>query len=369
MNLALALRRSSAARFAIEFGVFDYVRERPEVTIIHIDGEHSLSWEAALASDCDALLGFFHKPEHFQKVEELDLPAVCINSIFHHESMPCVSSDAYAVGVMAAEHFLEEGAKDFTYVSDVPHHYYSIKRQEGFYDTLLKQGFRADCITSESLEPAAIYLKKKLLSKTPTAVFCVKDSTARSLLNLLEPDHPDLEDTLKVLGVDNDPFYYENGSVIFSSIDVNHRRAGYLATQLLHRHFLKKDLETRCIEIPPLGLHNRHQLARKQQNQHPALGQVFQKINADFADASLTAESIAQHCGLSVRSLNRILKEHGHAPLASNILNARIRASKKLLERSNLTLEQIAYTVGFNEYTTFFRAFKKSAGAAPSEFR
>ncbi|BDS06982.1 XylR family transcriptional regulator [Oceaniferula spumae] len=369
MKLALALRRSSAERFVIELGIHDYAREHPEIEIISIGGNQSLSWDDALGSEPDALIGYFHQPWHLECVRELNIPSLCVNSVFQHEEISCVRADSHAVGVMAAEYFLRLGCKDFTYITNVPEHYYSQRRQEGFFSHLKTSGLSAECIASESLEPAALWLQKKIEQGNLSGVFCVNDRAARALLNLLESGNSNLEDKLIILGVDNDPFYYENGSVIFSSIDVNHRHAGYLAAQLLHQQILAQDTTPACIEVPPLQLHDRYQLARKMQKKHPALGLVFQNINANFADATLSAESVAKHCGLSVRSLNRILKEHGHAPLAATILDARIRAAKKLLERSNLTLEQIAYTVGFNEYTTFFRAFKKSVGKAPSDFR
>lgn len=102
---------------------------------------------------------------------------------------------------------------------------------------------------------------------------------------------------------------------------------------------------------------------------HPSLGIFFQKINNDYADTSLTTESVAKVCGLSPRSLNRLLKEQGYPSLSNSIINARIRAAKNLLAHSNLTLNQVAFAVGFQEYTTFFRAFKKSEGIAPSSYQ
>lgn len=369
MKLALALRRSSAARLSIEFGIHDFIREHTEIELVRVDGNHSLSWEDALKNFPDALLGFFHHPDHFRKVREMGIPSVCINSVFDHGSVSCVRSDAYAVGVAAAEHFLEQGCNDFTYISDVPHHHYSVQRQAGFYDTLEKNGFHANCITSESLEPAALWLEKKLVKKKQSAIFCVNDRTARSLLNLLEVNHPNLEDFLIFLGVDNDPFYYENGAVIFSSIDVDHRQVGYRAAELLYKHYQEEDSTATCIEIPPLGLIDRYQQAQHLQHQHPALSQAFKKIASEYANSELNAEAVAKHCSLSIRSLNRILKAHDYSPLSACILDARVRAAKKLLERSNLTLDQIAFTVGFKEYTTFFRAFKKNEGIAPSNYR
>ena len=369
ITLALALRRSSAERFISELGVHDYIREHPELDLLRVDGSPSLSWKDALALEPNAIIGHYHQPWHLKKVLEKKLPSVCINSIFNHSEVSCVRSDSHAVGVTAAKYFLDKGCTDFTFVSDVPDHYYSAQRQAGFFDHLEQLGHSTQCITASSLEPAVLWLERKMNQGIKSAVFCVNDRVARTLLNLLEPKHPDLEDHLIVLGVDNDPFYYENGSVVFSSIDVNHRQIGYLAARQIHRQVIDPKLPVNCIEVAPLALHDRFQLSRKMQSRHPSLSIALQKISANFSDPGLTPASVASHSGLSVRSLNRILKENGSASLSASIVEARIRAAKKLLERSNLTLEQIAFTVGFTEYTTFFRAFKKFEGVAPSEFQ
>jgi len=369
MKLALALRRSSSERFNIELGIHDYVREHSDLEIICCNGRHSLSWDEALTMKADALIGYFHQPSHLKSVLDRGIPSVCINSVFNHTEISCVRADSYAIGVMAAEYFLPLNCVNYVYVTDVPEHHYSTQRQHGFSDHLHQSGLEANSISSESLEPATLYLQKKITTGERTAVFCVNDRLARALLNSLESANLKLEDNLIVLGVDNDPFYYENGSIIFSSIDVNHRRIGYLAAERVHQQSLDPAITPSCTEVPPLKLHNRYDFAKNMRNQHPALGLVFQKINANYADPELNATAVASHCGLSVRSLNRILKESGHPPLAANILQARIRVSKELLKHSNLNLEQIAYTVGFNEYTTFFRAFKKSTGSSPSDFR
>ncbi|NWK56175.1 substrate-binding domain-containing protein [Verrucomicrobiaceae bacterium N1E253] len=368
MKLALALRRSTALRFPVELGIHDYLRDHSEIDVVSVNGTSSLSWKDALSCDPDALIGFLHQPEHVQQLTNMNIPSVCINSIFDHQHVSCVRSDAYAVGVMAANHFLNLQCEDYTFISDVPNHHYSERRQAGFNDTLKTHGIRANCISSNSLDPAVLWLKKKLADKTRSAVFCVNDLTARALLNLLEPRHPDLEDHLILLGVDNDPFYYDNGAVIFSSIDVNHRQVGYQAAQLVHQQYREKTSPPRCIEIPPLQLVNRYRQAQRLQSRHPAVSQALQIIASEYASPDLTPETLAAKCAISVRSLNRSLKTHDYPPLSRCILNARMRAAKELIERSNLTLEQVAFTVGYREYTTFFRAFKKHEGLAPSSY-
>jgi len=204
-RLALALRRSSAERFMTELGIHDYVRENPEIEIISQNGNHSLSWDDALAAEPDALIGYFHQPWHFDRVRDQSIPSVCTNSIFDHTEISRVRADSHAVGVMAAEYFLEFGCTDFTYITDAPLHHYSVRRQDGFFGRLEKNGHGAECITAESLETAALWVQKKINPKNLSAVFCVNDRVARALLNRLEPKNSNLENSLVNLGVDNDP--------------------------------------------------------------------------------------------------------------------------------------------------------------------
>lgn len=234
IRLALAMRRSSSERYVIELGIHDYVREHPEIEILCVDGALSLSWQEALACKPDALIGYFHQPSHLQRIQKLGIPTVSVNSVFNHSEISSVRVDSHAVGTMAAKYFIEKGCTDFTYLSDVPDHYYSARRQAGFCKTLKEQGHHAECITVESLESAVLCLQNKIGQGKRSAVFCVNDRAARALLNLLEPKHLKLEDSLLILGVDNDHFLYENGNVVFSSIDANHRLVGYLAAQQIH---------------------------------------------------------------------------------------------------------------------------------------
>lgn len=49
--------------------------------------------------------------------------------------------------------------------------------------------------------------------------------------------------------------------------------------------------------------------------------------------------------------------------------NARIRRAEELLASSALPIDSIAERAGFGTRVTFFRAFKRSTGMTPDEFR
>ncbi len=77
---------------------------------------------------------------------------------------------------------------------------------------------------------------------------------------------------------------------------------------------------------------------------------------------------MAKELGMSTRSLNRRLQERNTS--YKKILNeVRSDLSKKYLENTNLSIDQIADLVGFSETTTFRKAFKIWTGMSPSRYR
>lgn len=82
----------------------------------------------------------------------------------------------------------------------------------------------------------------------------------------------------------------------------------------------------------------------------------------------IKAGEMSKELGMSTRSLNRRLQERDTS--YKKILNeVRSDLSKKYLENTNLSMDQIADLVGFSETTTFRKAFKLWAGISPSKYR
>jgi len=84
-------------------------------------------------------------------------------------------------------------------------------------------------------------------------------------------------------------------------------------------------------------------------------------------DTAATAESVAEHLHISVRTLHRQLKEEGTC--LQQIKNQiRRDYSIELLTRSNRTIKQVANLVGFADEKSFIRAFNQWTGQSPGAF-
>ncbi|MEQ8927388.1 MAG: AraC family transcriptional regulator ligand-binding domain-containing protein [Fulvivirga sp.] len=77
---------------------------------------------------------------------------------------------------------------------------------------------------------------------------------------------------------------------------------------------------------------------------------------------------IAEHIGMSNRTLTRRLAEHG-VTFRDLIKKTQENIAKDLLTNSNRSIAEIAFETGFSEQSAFNRAFKRWAHQSPLEFR
>ena len=86
-------------------------------------------------------------------------------------------------------------------------------------------------------------------------------------------------------------------------------------------------------------------------------------------DEPIKVEHIAYICGLNRSYLTRLFKSATGYSLQEYLLSYRIKCAIKLLEKTDKSIQDIAYEVGYTDYFTFAKAFKRQTGKAPREYR
>lgn len=91
-------------------------------------------------------------------------------------------------------------------------------------------------------------------------------------------------------------------------------------------------------------------------------------LNRDVSESMPTAEMVAQRLNISVTTLRRRLQQEAtsYQKLKDE---CRMEAAFHYLSCADLANAQIAEMLGFDEVSTFFRAFKKWTGLTPGEYR
>ena len=96
--------------------------------------------------------------------------------------------------------------------------------------------------------------------------------------------------------------------------------------------------------------------------------QVKVEILNQLPSGNITDVSVAEALHISSRSFQRKLQHEG-TTFKSLLNELRLELARKYLQDSHLSLLEVAFMLGFGEYSSFSRAFKRWTGISPSDFR
>lgn len=96
----------------------------------------------------------------------------------------------------------------------------------------------------------------------------------------------------------------------------------------------------------------------------PIIGYVKKRL-----DSRVTAEEVAEAFCMGTSKLDRLIKEYTGAGFRELRIKLCIEKAKELLMDVRYSVEDVACYVGYKNYVTFYRAFSRECGCAPSEYR
>jgi AraC-like DNA-binding protein len=120
---------------------------------------------------------------------------------------------------------------------------------------------------------------------------------------------------------------------------------------------------------PELAVHN-DELVRRYLAEMQA-GNVADRVRAVISQdhgVSASPARVASALGMSVRSLQRRLGEHGVSYL-SLVQEVRTELSRAYLLEDRHSVTEIAFRLGFDDASAFSRAFRRWTGLSPTEYR
>ena len=94
----------------------------------------------------------------------------------------------------------------------------------------------------------------------------------------------------------------------------------------------------------------------------------FQEMDRTFYRAQ-TVDSAAASLGLSRRRFTTLFREVAGTSWLSHLRNLRVAHAQRLLQNSDRTVLAIAFECGFEDVSSFYRAFKSVTGQSPDGWR
>lgn len=115
-----------------------------------------------------------------------------------------------------------------------------------------------------------------------------------------------------------------------------------------------------------------------EQSWHPEEGTLSKKrmelekvkefLDEHFTE-KITLDDLSEQFFINKYYLTRIFKDTYGSTISHYILTKRITRAKQLIRFSDMTMDEIAETVGMNDASYFSRAFRKVEGISPTEYQ
>ena len=100
----------------------------------------------------------------------------------------------------------------------------------------------------------------------------------------------------------------------------------------------------------------------------PIFMEIQKFINIHYSEP-ITLDIISGHVNMSVTYLCKIFKDMTGQTINDYIMDCRIQKAKLLLQNTNMHIHEIAEATGYSSSSYFIKAFRKSSGITPEEYR
>jgi two-component system, response regulator YesN len=97
--------------------------------------------------------------------------------------------------------------------------------------------------------------------------------------------------------------------------------------------------------------------------------QILSYIHENYQDQNLCPGSIADNFKRNPAYLSRFFREQNQIGISTYIKQYRISKAKPLLLRDEITINELAWNVGFSSSNAFIRAFKEYEGMTPGQYK
>ncbi len=329
-----------------------------------------------------ALLSCLATEPHAQRFLAQGVPAVRLGRLAHPDDhrMPAIIPDQLASGRLAAEHFAQRGFVHLGFVGYTPWRDRKLL-YEGFSERALELGCKChllalseDELRSKVTPTRNFYdVQKQYVCEwwktlpRPLGLLASGDMAAHRYCQWAIEAGLGVPEDLAVLGAGNIPLTCEGAIVPLSSIDPDELATIDTAIETLRRLIAGEPLDSSTIKIPPRGVITRRStdvLAASDPHVVKALRFMW-----DHVTDNLTVDQIAEHVGVSRRTLAKGFQRDLKRGINAEFQRRRLEKVREVLKQTDLPIGRIARMFQFSSQSRLCRVFKDTYGQSPAEYR
>lgn len=267
---------------------------------------------------------------------------------------------------MGADHFIELGYRHCAWFG-LAINPVSQTRRLAYTKRLAEVGI--ECRRLDLVRPQdGAFVTEQLLSlPKPCAVYTKSDYDSAWLANLCHRAGLQIPDEIAILGADDNLLICVNQRVPLSSVKYDLGRIGYEGAHMLHRLMDGNTLSSRLELISPTGVAIRQSTDALAVND-PLIRDVVAYLKNNYKGA-LGTDALAQQFGVSRRQLETKFRVAMSSSIREFLIRIRLAEAKRLLLKTDESIETIAAIAGFCHAPHFSSTFRKENGMSPTEFR
>lgn len=381
-HIALLVPAAGGYSRGICRGVATYALEREDWLIFPYERAEFMKLPSWLKrGHIDGIIGFISTPDLGRQITSLGVPLVDVQGEGNCPGYPCIDTDPGVVAQLAADFFLQAG---FIHVAfcGFPGVFFSDRRSQAFsrifelrrqpihiYDPPPKvtAAIRLQFQEMRGLEYEPALAAWLAGLPRPIAILACNDTRGQQIITACRDLGIAMPSDVAVMGVDNDEILCRLCRPTLTSIAPDTEGIGQMAAELLERTLEGQVVEPRRYNQPPLRVVER-QSTDITTAESPVV-MTASRIIRDRACRGISVEQVCEMAGCSRSTLDGLFKKHLGRPVAREMVRIRLARSMRLLENTNLTLEEIARECGFQSATYFCRFFKRESGTTPAQYR
>jgi LacI family transcriptional regulator len=303
-----------------------------------------------------------------EELIEMGVPVVL--STYKKERIPDtyeIYVDNKGIGAMAAEYLLELGFKNFAFCG-FDGFFWSLERQEGFTEKIKHAGYKVLVYKQPKSKIKRLWDNEQVILAQwleslpkPIGLMACIDERSQDVTEACKIAKIHLPEEIALIGGDNDDLICDLSNPPLSSVAINGVKAGYEAAELLDKLMKgEKVPDDEKIVVRPTHVETRQStdiLAIEDSDVAAAIRYIRQHANEP-----IQVDDVVDSTTLGRRGLEKHFKQTLGRSVNAEIRRIRVDRIVKLLLETNLSISQIASTLGYsseNNISRFFRKEKK----------
>lgn len=318
------------------------------------------------------VIGSIADLETERRLRELGLPAVSVGQPFQGQECARVHSDDFAIGFMAAEHFLERNFWHCAVVGSSAQPT-TLERQRGFAHRLESIGAEQPLLDTPTDWSGNYDREERRLAEwleslpRPVGIFVVNDILARRVVQTAQRLQLRIPHDCAVVGVGDYELLNEMAPVSLTSVVQAAEKIGQRAAEILEALMSGREPEPGPICFPPIGIVTR-QSSDTTAVDNEQLAEALEFIRTHLSEM-LSVSDVAAGLSVSRRWLEVKFREHLDRSPREMIRQYQMDRARRLLVETDWPMSVVARRCGLRSPERLSTVFRQQYGLPPREYR